>query len=63
MASSKTTTGFYFNLDPDLKRKAKVIAAMDETVPDITSVIHKAVEEFIDKWEKKNGPIPAPKKK
>jgi hypothetical protein len=58
---AKETTGFYFNMDPDLKRKAKVIAAIDETTPDITSVINTAIQEYIQSWEKKNGPVPGPK--
>lgn len=54
--------GFYFNMDPELKRKSKYIAAVDDGItPDITSVITKALGEYIDKWEKKNGPIPKKK--
>lgn len=60
---AKETTGFYFNMNPDLKSKAKVIAAMDDTTPDVTSVINKAVEDYIKSWESKNGKIPTPKKK
>jgi hypothetical protein len=47
-----------YNIDPLIKRKMKYITAMDETLGDQTRIVNKAIGEFIERWEKKHGPIP-----
>ncbi len=34
-----------------------MFAAVDESIPDQTKIVNKAVADFVEKWEKKNGEI------
>lgn len=45
-----------FNLRPEIIRKLKYAALIDQTTQ--TAILDKLLTDFIDKWEKKNGPIP-----
>ena len=45
-----------FRLQPDLLKKLKYIALMENTTQ--TDLIEACVTDLITKWEKKNGPIP-----
>jgi len=53
-ASDKTRTSYI--LHNEIVKKVRYIALMDER--EITDVVDKALREYIDKWEKKNGAIP-----
>ena len=52
--SEKKRTSFI--LHADTMKKIKYISLMDEK--DITTSIDEALQDYISKWEKKNGPIP-----
>ena len=56
-AREKKTTSFI--LYSDTKKKVNYISVMDEM--DITEIVDTALNEYISKWEKKNGPIPEKK--
>jgi tartrate dehydratase alpha subunit/fumarate hydratase class I-like protein len=44
-----------YNLRPDRVKKLRKIAAQEELTQ--TEIMDKIISEYIDKWEKKNGPI------
>jgi hypothetical protein len=45
-----------FNIYPAKMKKLKYIALMEEK--DLTRLIDEAMDNIIDKYERKNGPIP-----
>lgn len=45
-----------FNLNPEIIRKLKYVALMDQTTQ--TAILHKLLTDHVEKWEKKNGAIP-----
>lgn len=45
-----------FNIDPVIVRKLKKIAAAEETTQ--TDILAGLLNDYIAKWEKKNGPVP-----
>lgn len=45
-----------FIVDPALMKKVRYIALMDET--EMTGIVKEALSDYVQKWEKKNGPIP-----
>ena len=51
--TKKRNTFFFL---PETTKKVKYIAFMDEKTQ--TGIIEEALNEYIAKWEKKNGPIP-----
>lgn len=54
--STEGTAKASFNIKPELIKKLRYVALMDETTQ--TDIVDKLLVDFIDKWEKKNGPIP-----
>lgn len=45
-----------FIIKPSVTSKLKYIALIDRTTQ--TEIVDKLLTDYIDKWEKKNGPIP-----
>jgi hypothetical protein len=45
-----------FIIRPSVTEKLKYIALMDKTTQ--TAIIDKLLSGFVERWEKKNGPIP-----
>lgn len=45
-----------FNIDPAIVRKLRIIAALDGSTQ--TEILNSLLNDYIAKWEKKNGPIP-----
>jgi uncharacterized protein YjaZ len=45
-----------FQIFTDTKKKINYISAVDDT--DITEIVEKSLQNYINQWEKKNGPIP-----
>ncbi|MBD0289214.1 MAG: hypothetical protein ICV79_27920 [Flavisolibacter sp.] len=52
--SDKKRNTYFFH--PDTTRKVKYIAFMEEKTQ--TEIIEQALNEYISKWEKKNGEVP-----
>lgn len=50
----KKTTSFM--IYTDTKKKVNYIAVMEEI--DITTIVETALQDYINKYEKRNGPIP-----
>jgi hypothetical protein len=45
-----------FNIYTDTKHKVGYISLIDSI--DITQIVEQALNDYIDKWEKKNGKVP-----
>jgi hypothetical protein len=58
------TTGSFFKLSDETKRKLRFVAGADEELSDQTKVVNTALDEFFERWQKESGiKIPASKKK
>jgi hypothetical protein len=47
-----------FRFEKAIIKKLKYMAAVDEKFPEQTQIVTTALNDFFDKWEKKNGKIP-----
>jgi hypothetical protein len=56
MAKSVDNKKSLFTINPTAKKQLRYIAFMMETTQ--TEILNKALSEYIQKWEKKNGPVP-----
>jgi hypothetical protein len=43
-----------FNVRPELIKKLKYIALVDDTTQ--TDIVNNLLSDYVEKWEKKNGP-------
>lgn len=53
---NKITEKASFNLRPDIIKKLRYVAVVDETTQ--TDIVDKLLSEYIEKWQKKHGEIP-----
>jgi hypothetical protein len=62
MATARKTDGektaATFRFEKTIVKKLKYIAAVDEKFPEQTQIVTTALNDFFEKWEKKNGKIP-----
>ena len=50
-----------FNINADLLYKVKYIVLNDKKVKNNSAIYNEAIEEFVARWERKNGTIKLPK--